>query len=378
MPNQEHVIMQILPTMESGGVERGTLEIAKGCMQNNIKCIVVSNGGRLADQLSRYNAEHIKLPVHSKNPLTIYKNIKKLVKLIKKHDVDIVHARSRAPAWSAYYACLKTNAKFITTFHGVYSISGKFKKRYNSIMLKGQRVIVASKFIENHIKANYEVDENILTTIARGVDFEKFDLEKIPEQRIVHIARSLNINYEHPVLLLPGRLTQWKGQEFLIEALAKLKDYNFDCLIAGDDKNHLEYKMRLQEKIIDLKLTGKVRLIGNIDDMPVLYSLADVVISSSLRPEAFGRIAIEAQSMGKPVIATAHGGSLETIIDNETGWLVEPANIDDLVLKIKNFLETDKNTLEKMSKTAKNHVRQNFSMQNMIDKTINIYKSVLT
>lgn len=371
------VILQVLPELKSGGVERGTVEIAKACVDGGYGSLVASAGGHMVQQLVSVGATHITLPLASKNPLVIAVNIKRLAKIIKDNQVDIVHARSRAPAWSAYKAAQKTGCKFVTTFHGVYSFKNRLKLWYNSVMAKGDRVIAASQFIFDHVLEHYEIPKRKLRLVPRGVDMALFDVANVPSTRMAQMARKLKVEHDSPIILLPGRLTQWKGHEFLLDALALIPHQKYQCLLVGDDKHHRKYRERLNKKIKKRGLAGTVRILGNVQDMPAVYSLADIVVSASLRPEAFGRVAIEAQAMGRLVIATNHGGSCETIIPEKTGWLVTPGDVPALAAAIEKALAMTQRQRKTMANRASKHIRTNFSLQQMVDKTLDVYRELL-
>jgi glycosyltransferase involved in cell wall biosynthesis len=387
-PKKALTILQILPKLESGGVERGVVDISKAMIKSGLTPIVISSGGSMIRQLKEQHIKHINLPVNSKNPLTIYKNISAIANIIKENSVDIVHVRSRAPAWSAHYACLRTNCKMITTFHGSYSSSlfGKkkssLKMKYNAIMLRASAVIAVSNFSKHYIKDNYtEEAEKIpghnLVVIHRGVDLEQFSVSTVSQSRLAALAIGWNLPDDKKIIMLPARITGWKGHEFLIDSLAKVKNDNFFCIMVGSDKNHIQYRKKL-EKIIEKKgLDGKIRFVGDTKDITAAYVISDLVISASTKPEAFGRIAIEAGAMNKIVIATNIGGSLETIIDGTTGFLVESENTDDMAAKIDVVLSMDQNKKEEMGRNAREHISKNFSNQKMYDSTINLYKKII-
>ncbi|MCE3232892.1 MAG: cotSA [Rickettsiaceae bacterium] len=371
------VILQVLPELKSGGVERGTIEVVKALEESGFEALVASSGGHMVSQVVAAGGEHFVLPLASKNPFTMYKNIKRLVKLIEENDVDILHARSRAPAWSSYFACKKTGCHFVTTFHGTYSIGSKLKHRYNSVMVKGEKVIAISEFIKSHIKENYEVRDNDVVVIHRGADLDQFDHDKVPKSRIIHKAETLKIDYDKPIILLPGRITSWKGHEFLLDALAKLPKTSYMCLFAGDQEKHKKYLKSLNKKIDDLELSSSVRIIDNVLDMPALYGLVDIVVSASMRPEAFGRVAVEAQAMERLIVATNHGGACETIIDGKTGYLVEPGNVDQLTDILDKLLKISDAKRKTITSAAKKHIKSNFSLATMTKKTIDVYNSIL-
>lgn len=377
--HKQPVILQVLPELRAGGVERGTLEMAQAIQQAGWQAIVASAGGPMVHALTKMGAKHIELPLQTKNPFTMRANAVELGRIIKEHQVDIVHARSRAPAWSAYWATQKTSARFMTTFHGTYNITGKWKHRYNAVMTKGERVIAISEFIQEHILANYEVEPERLRLIHRGVDVEKFSQDVVTGVRVDELAKSWNMpeDPETPVILMPGRITRWKGQDVLLEALAKIKDKPFFCVLLGDDAGHPTFRRELETKIIELGLAGKARIAPNTRHMAEAYMLASVVVAPSIEPEAFGRIPVEAQAMGKPIVATSHGGFRETIIDGETGWLVPPADADALAQRLAQALAMSPEEREQWGIRARQHACDYFSSDLMKHKTINVYSELL-
>ncbi len=371
------VILQVLPELRSGGVERGTIETVRYLSQNGFGAIVASSGGHLVSQIESAGGSHIILPLKSKNPFTIYTNIFRVSKVIKQYEIDIVHARSRAPAWSCYFACRRTKCHFLTTFHGTYSFKGSIKKFYNSVMVRGEKVIAISEFIKDHILKNYKVSRRDITVIPRGVDLDHFDLEKLPKRRIIQMAEKLGIEMDRPIILLPGRFTGWKGHEFLLEALALIPKDKYRCLFVGDMERHKSYVAKLNKKIKEMRLLDNVRMIKSTQDMPCLYSLVDIVVSASVRPEAFGRITIEAQAMERLVVATNHGGSVETIVDGQTGWLVEPGDVKGLAEILTKLLKINDKQRKTITNKAKKHVQENFSLGGMTQKTFEVYQSIL-
>ena len=386
MENSERkktVVMQILPALESGGVERGTIDIAKALKKADFEPIVVSKGGILVYQLCEAGIKHITLPVHSKNPITVYFNNKKLAKLIKENNVDIVHVRSRAPMWSSYFACKKTATKLVATVHGTYSL--KFwkwkifplKRIYNSIMLKADAVIAVSDFIKNYLSQNYsEYREAKTTVIQRGADLGYFNYEKVSKNRIIDLSKKWHLPDDKKIILMPARFTAWKGHEFLIEALTKVKS-DFLCVMVGSDHGHKQFRKKLEGKIVDKKLEGKVRIVGVCKDMPTAYALSHLVVCPSVRAEAFGRIAIETQASNRIIIATKIGGALETIIDGKTGFLVEVGDAESFAKVIDQVLEMPKNEADKIGIDARQNVTDNFSNEKMCSETLKVYRSLL-
>ncbi|MGB0671240.1 MAG: glycosyltransferase family 4 protein, partial [Rhodospirillales bacterium] len=306
-------VLQVLPTLEmgGGGVERGTCEVAGAIVEAGGRALVASTGGTLEHELRRQGGELIQLPVDSKNPLVMYKNIERLAEIIRREKVEIVHARSRAPAWSALHAARRTGKHFVTTFHGTYGRQGLFKSTYNSVMGRGERVIAISRFIAGHIRQYYGVPADRIRVIHRGVDLARFDPKVVSAQRVVQLANQWRLTEGLPIVMLPGRLTRWKGQTIFIEALAKLGRQDIRAVIVGSDQGRTDYRQELENLIIRHGLAGVIRLVDHCPDMPAAYMLADVVVSASTEPEAFGRVVPEAQALGRPVVATDHGGARE-------------------------------------------------------------------
>jgi glycosyltransferase involved in cell wall biosynthesis len=376
-------ILQILPSLESGGVERGTIDIAKALKKDGFIPIVVSSGGILVYDLKEANILHIAMNVKSKNPITIFFNIGKLQKIINEYKVDIVHVRSRAPMWSAYFACKKSSAKLVATIHGTYSLNflgwQKFilKRIYNSIMLKADIIIVVSNYIKNYLVENYgNYFADKINIIQRGVDLNYFNQQKVSKNRVIDLIKKWNLPEDKKIILMPARYTSWKGHEFLIDALTKVKNDYF-CVMLGSDHGHKKYRKKIEQKIIKENLAGKIRIVGPSRDMPSAYNLSHFVVAPSLRPEAFGRIAIEAQASSKIIVATKIGGALETIIDGETGFLVDPFDHNELASVIDKVLEMTKDKSDKMGFNGRKNVEDNFSNSLMCKKTIDIYKKII-
>ena len=370
-------VLQVLPELVTGGVERGTVDIAGAIVDGGGRAIVASAGGPMAHELARFGAEHVMLPVQSKNPFVIQKNINRLADLAVAENVDIIHARSRASAWSAMYAAKKTGKNFITTFHGTYGHANSVKRAYNSVMTKGVRVIAISNFIAGHIRQVYGVPAANIRVIPRGVDLSRFNSEFVSRERIISLARKWRLPDGVPVIMLPGRLTRWKGQSIFIEAIKELGRKDVQCLIMGSDQGRHSYRRELERFIESHGMTRNVHVIGHCDDMPAAYMLTDVVISASTDPEAFGRVIAEAQALGRPVIATDHGGAKETVIPGETGWLVPPGDADALAQAIEKVLKLDSAQRSTLAGKAIANVRDNFSKANMCTKTLDVYDEVL-
>jgi glycosyltransferase involved in cell wall biosynthesis len=371
-------VLQVLPALGAGGgVERGTVEIAEAIVARGGRALVASNGGADEHKFKRVGGEHILLPMHSKNPFVMYANIGRLASLIKNEGVHIVHARSRAPAWSAYFASRRVGVPFITTFHGTYSTGNALKRRYNSVMAKGDRVIAISRFIAGHLYQTYGAPSEKIRTIHRGVNLDRFHPARVTAERVTVLAADWRLEDGLPVVMLPGRLTRWKGQTMLIEAIAKLDRRDFRCLLVGGDQGRVEYRRELENLVTKHELGEIVRIVDHCDDMPAAYMMSDVVVSASTDPEAFGRILIEAQALGRPVIASDHGGARETILEGETGWLFPSGDVKVLTVMLEMVLNLSGEERQAMAKKAIAHVRENFSKQAMCDKTLNVYREVL-
>ena len=374
---QKKTILQVVPALISGGVERGTLEIAKKVVDAGGISIVISAGGPLVEQLQRDGSTHIVMNVASKNPITILCNARKIASIIRKYKVDIVHARSRALAWSCYMASCDTKICLITTFHGVYNFKSSIKKLYNSVMTKGRCVIAISNFVKNHIVDNYRIDEKKITVIHRGVNHHEFSQETLSADQIQKFKEKYNVPANTPVILLPARMTRWKGHLVLVDALDKIKHLNFYCIMAGDLAKHPVYVSQIKDKVRDLKIQNHIQLFGNEPNMVGLYGIADIVLSTSTEPEAFGRTIIEAQSMEKMVIATNIGGACETIADGITGFHVTPADSDALAKKIEYCLSIiDSKSAKEITTNARKAVSENFSLDRMLEDTLKIYDRV--
>jgi glycosyltransferase involved in cell wall biosynthesis len=300
------------------------------------------------------------------------------VQIIKHKEVDLIHARSRAPAWSAYLAAKRTKIPFVTTFHGVYGLNGPFKKRYNSVMVKSDRIIAVSRFVYDHILREYKVDPTKVRLIPRGVDITIFDPEKLIPERIITLTKQWRLpDEERKIIFVPGRISRIKGLDVVLEALVKLADFPFLCIMAGSDHGHEEYRAELEHKIMEMGLEGKVRLANSTSYMNEAYSLSDVVLIPSIKPESFGRVSIEAQAMGKPVIAFDHGGVRETIINNETGYLIPVGDASAMAETIRYTLNRTPDMIHAMGVFARKHIQRSYSVLQMKEKTIQVYRELL-
>ena len=375
-------ILQIVPELEAGGVERTTVDIAAAIVAGGGKAIVVSQGGRLEGELAQTGAELIKLPVASKNPAKILRNASALERILRERHISIIHARSRAPAWSAYFAARATRTPFITTYAGSYKHTGPFKKFYNSIMASGDIVIANSQYTADQIAAAYKIKASKLIIIPRGSDFAALDREAVAPERVAQMKSSWGLAaHLGPIILLPGRLTRWKGQGLLIEAMKLLEEqgrlWNAAAVLAGDAQGREAYVAELEYSVQSAGLSDRLRIVGHIEDMPAAYAASTLVVSASTEPEAFGRIAVEASAMGVPVIASDHGGARETVIvepeNARTGWRFAPGNADSLAQAIAQAFELPRTELQAIGIAAAAFVRRRYSLQAMCRATLQAY-----
>ncbi|MGV4876974.1 glycosyltransferase family 4 protein [Acetobacter indonesiensis] len=376
------VILQILPALNQGGVERGTLEMADAILQAGGKAVVVSAGGRLVPSLERLGATHIMLPgCGRKNPLVILQNARKLAQIIKDHRVSLVHARSRAPAWVAKWACRRTRTPFVTTWHGVHANNFLGKKAYNAVLAAGDRVIAISRHIGKRLSEEYHVGADRLRVIPRGADILQFSPDAVSGQRVHKLSESWGLPPDTPVILLPGRLTEWKGQRFLLDALARLKTQaptlRWCCVFVGSCPPKSQYGQELVAQAQKQGLTEHVYFAGHCQDMPAALALSTVVVIPSLKPEPFGRVVVEAQAMCRPVIVTSHGAALETVQHGMTGLSVPPADTEALTEALAAVLQAPPEGLQAMGHAARDAVLQNYTTQAMQYATLTVYDDLL-
>ena len=377
-------VLQVIPRLGYGGAETGCYDIAHYLSEKNCKSFIVTSGGELIKFINKKKVKVIRLPVQSKNPLMIIFNSIFLIGIIFFYNINIVHARSRAPAWSCWFATKLTRRKFVTTFHGSYNFSGKFKKFYNSVMVRSDLIIAGSNFIFSHIKENYS--EFLKTTkkflvIFRGINVDYFDASTKLEIDEKKLLEEWEINKEKKILLMPGRLTSWKGQELLIEAINSVKvelGYEaFHVVILGSDQGRNLYKKKLIRLIEQYRLTNQIKLIDHCKDMALAYKVSDIVVSASIEPEAFGRVAVEAQSMEKLIIASNIGGSNETIVNGKTGILFESGDVKSLSEKIIQAITMDESLIELIGKEGRKNIIKKFNVEKMCFSTYSEYKRLL-
>ncbi len=371
------VVLQLLPALETGGVERGTVDIARALTGAGWTSLVASTGGLMVREVLRAGACHIDFPAATRNPISMIANIGRLRRLIAKHGVDLVHARSRAPAWSARSAAHWAGIPLVTTFHGNYSVGAPFKRGYNGIMTRGDRVIAISDFISEQVISRYGTDPGRVRVIHRGIDTEIFNPSAVSAERLVALVKQWRIPDGVKIVMLPGRLSAWKGQQILIEALSRLDRENIRCLIVGADQGRENYVRRVENDVARLGLENTVHLVGHCADMAAAYMLADVVVSTSVEAEAFGRVITEAQAMGRPVIATDHGAARETVIEGKTGWLIAPGDASLLAEAMTRALALDTAAREALARRAIKHVAENFTRDGMCASTLDVYRELL-
>ena len=377
-------ILQIIPNMEIGGAERTVLEITSFLKDTNFSSLVLTSGGKLIDDLEKANIEVIKLKIDKKNPYSIIKNFFLFIKIFREKKINLVHVRSRAPAWSAIFAAKKLGIPVLTTWHGHVSNSSFIKKIYNSIMLKGDAVIANSIYTAENISKIYGINKSKIDIIPRGVDVNNFKKSDINSHEIIKIKENWKIfDKEKVIILLPARLTKWKGHEVAIEAINLLKGESFFknivCLFAGEQKNSEKYIHNLNRLISSYSLEKKIRLIGKVENMPLAYHASDVILSPSIEPEPFGRIPIEAQASGKIIISCDAGAVKDTIKSgkNFTGFKAIPNNSESLADKIKIALKMENEEIQGMQKRAIMNVKNNFSLESMCKKTLEVYNRLL-
>lgn len=374
-------MLQVLPALVTGGVERGTVDTAKALAKAGWASYVVSEGGPMVRELERAGAKHIVLPVASKNPFKMRRNADRLAELIRNLPVDLVHVRSRAPAWSARAAARRCGVPLVTTFHNAYKSHNWFRRLWAGPMGKGDRVVAISNFVAEYAHRAFGVQRSLITVIPRGTDLAKFDPSRVYPDRIAQLQQQWRLPDGLPVILLPGRLTRWKGHAVLLRALAELTrrhgKQDFVAVLVGDHQGREAYRAELESLIVQLGLDRCVRLPGDCKDMPAAYMLADVVVSASIEPEGFGRIAVEGQAMGKPVIATDHGGARETVLTGETGWLVPPKDYVALADALDAALGLTAEQRLAIAARARRHVMDHFTVDGMTKRYIKVYTELL-
>ena len=377
-------VLQVIPKLGFGGAETGCYDIAHYLAEKDCGSFIATSGGQLLRYVKKNKVKIFRLPVHSKNPLLIVFNTIILSILILINNINIVHARSRAPAWSCYLACLLTRRNFITTFHGTYNFKNNFKKFYNSVMLRAKLTIAGSNFIFDHINENYSEYLNRrkkLRVIFRGINLEYFNKKNVSILKQEKLKNEWGLIQNNFTILMPGRLTSWKGQENFVEALNILiEDYNisnFQAVILGSDQGRKVYKKKLINLVQRYRLGQKIKFFDHCKEMPVAYSLSDVIVSASVEPEAFGRVSVEAQAMEKPIIASNIGGSKETILKGKSGFLYKHDDPRELAKILNNVIQLDQDVLNTIGNEGRKNISKKFDVEAMCDSTLREYKKLL-
>ncbi len=377
-------VLQVIPKLGYGGAETGCYDLAHFLKEKDCVSFIATSGGQLLKFVKKNKVKVLLLPVHSKNPFLILFNTIVLSLYILLNNINIIHARSRAPAWSCYFACLITRRVFITTFHGTYNFKNKLKKLYNSIMLKSNLTIAGSNFIFKHINENYSEHlskKKKLRVIFRGINLDYFNKKNISILKLENVKKDWGLDPGKFTILMPGRLTVWKGQENFIEALNILvEDYNisnFQAVILGSDQGRKVYKKKLNNLVQRYRLNQKIKFIEHCKEMPIAYSLSDVIVSASIEPEAFGRVSVEAQAMAKLIIASDIGGSKETIINKKTGFLYKHNDPRELAKTLNTVIQLDQDVLDSYGKEGRKNITKKYDVEAMCDSTLREYKKLL-
>jgi glycosyltransferase involved in cell wall biosynthesis len=373
-------VLMVLPGLDQGGIERGTVDLARHLVERGWRALVASSGGSGEAELGGFGARCFRVPVHSRNPLTIGANIRRLQRLIRDHDVRVVHAGARAPAWSACYAARRCKVPFVTAIHGVYGGDrGIFTRRFNAIMARGDRVIAVSDYVAAHVRRHYGVPDERLRVIRRGIDMVRFDPEAVAEQRVASLAEQWRVSHGTKVLMVPGAAVRRHGHRLLLQAVARLpRRRNLLCLIVAAPDQTSRFAGEIEREIGSLELGGVVRMVGACDDMPAALMLADVVaVPSSAGFEPLARIAVAAQAMGRPVVVMDVDGLGETVMPAATGWLVEPNDAGALANALELALAMPEEARARLAVRARRFVTRNFSLEQMGDATITVYRELL-
>ncbi len=377
-------VLQVIPKLGYGGAETGCYDIAHYLNENDCKSYIIASGGELTKFINKKKVKLIRLPVQSKNPIIMLFNAIVISLIIIFCNINIVHARSRAPAWSCFLATKITGRKFVTTFHGTYNFNSKIKKLYNSVMVRSDLIIAGSNFIFSHINENYSEYLNTnkkFLVIFRGINTDYFDPSTTLEKDEDSLFKSWELKVGKKIILFPGRLTTWKGQEMFLDTINKvniqLGHDAFIAVILGSDQGRELYKKKLLRLVEQYRLTNQVKFIEHCKNMPVAYKISNFVVSASIEPESFGRISVEAQSMQKPILASNIGGSKETIIDNKTGILFESGNSEEMSEKIIELLNLDESTLNQMGIEGRKNVINKFNVEKMCFSTYSEYKKLI-
>jgi glycosyltransferase involved in cell wall biosynthesis len=375
-------ILQIVPSLNAGGAERTTVDIAAALVREGYKALVASEGGRMEEELARAGGEFIPFPAGSKNPAVIWRNAAVIAAMIRERKIALVHARSRAPAWSALIAARRTGIPFVTTYHGIYNAKGPLKRWYNSVMARGDCTIANSQWTAEHVLKTYPQAKDRLAIIPRGIDLSYFDSSRVSSQKVAAIRQAWRLSGGERVVFLPGRLTRWKGQHVFADAIARLKSAgrwpkDARAVIAGDAQGRDDYAAGVNRAIGQAGLAQCAIVAPHVTDMAAAYLSADIVVSASIEPEAFGRVAAEASAMARPVIATDHGGARETVLQGQSGLLVPPGDAGALGEAIERLLSFTPEQRATMGAKGRSHIAAHFTLERMCADTLAIYKRLI-
>lgn len=375
----DFTLLQVVPELDTGGAEQTTIDVANAVVRGGGKALVATRGGRMAARLEADGGRLTQMPVQTKNPLVMLGNAARLADLIRREKVSIVHARSRAPAFSALWAAQATKTPFVATYHGVYGARNSVKRWYNAVMTRGDLVIANSDYTRDHVLAEHGIDPAKIVSIPRGVDLERFNPSWVTPERVDQLRAAWGVDPKdrRVKLLLAGRLTRIKGHLLIVEAARRMNRDDFLIIFAGDDQGRTDYRQEVESAVAAAGLADQIRLVGHCDDMPAAYQICDIAMLPTTKPEAFGRTAVEPQVMGKPVLASDHGGTTETVVNGETGWLVK---VDDPVawaLAMTKAVEMGGARLAAMGQAAANRARRLYSVEAMCEATLDAYGRVL-
>ncbi len=393
-PKRPLTVLQVVPELATGGAERTTIEVAEAIVKAGGRALVWSAGGRLLPELEAVGGEHFLGSAASKNPLEVFVgNPSRLTQIISREKVDLIHARSRAPAWSALIAARRAKIPFVTTYHGIYSANSAIKRLYNSVMVRGDAIIANSKYTKAHVVEQHGIDPARITVIYRGVEVAAFDPAAIPYQRSADLAQKWGLRSprDRIRIILPARLTDWKGQRILVAALAlvkaqglskaqglpKARGLSFEAILVGDSQGRDSYVAALRTQITDNGLEDQVRLVGHCTDMPTAFSLCDIAVTPSTEPEAFGRTAAEAQAMGLPIIASDLGGARETVDHGVTGFLSAPGDAVALAGHLTTLITMSAHDRAIMGAAGSQRIRALFTTQSLQSQTLALYQSIM-
>ncbi|HXY57326.1 MAG TPA: glycosyltransferase family 4 protein [Methylocystis sp.] len=381
-----HTVLQIIPDLESGGAERSAVDIAEALAKAGARCLVASRGGRLVGELQSKGGVWLPFPAATKNPIAMLLNSVRLARILRDENVEIVHARSRAPAWVAYYAVRQVRTRFVTTYHSAYSGTSPAKRHYNSIMAAGDVVIAASRFTARRIAELHPEATPRIATIGRGVDMRAFSPHEVTPERVERLRAKWGVDPHHRIVLLPARVTARKGHFVLLDAAKRLRAEGLDDLqfvFAGDARSD-SYLKSIEHQINRLGLQGCVHIVGYCDDMPAAYLAAAATIAPATEPEAFGRVPVEAQAMGAPVIVSDFGAAPEVVLGppevpaaQATGWRTPPNDAEALAKAIVEALTLTASARESLGRRARDFIASRYSIESMCEATLDVYEALL-